>query len=404
MKLIRSLAAASGMSLFIVAALSQAGIAQESIKLGIIAPFDTPPGEGLVNAARMAAEDINSAGGIDGKQIELIVRNDQYEASAGVDAYRRLALNDEVVAVLGTASSGVSMAILDHMARYRVPFISTGAASLQLSERVADQYDRFKYWFRVMHTSDNIADSVADWAINYVNAELGYTKVGILAENALWTDGVLPRIKEQLEEAGIEIVAEELFDVDTRDFRPLLSRINDLGAEFIIDFSSHVDGSIYVRQWGQLEGPVMGGLNASATSSRFWTDTEGGALGHSNLIQGSYRLDMTPKTIEWYDRYEEAFGVSPDYTSGYTYDAIFIVKEAIERGLSTDPEEMVSALEETDYIGVAGRWVFDERHDPLFGAGYRVMGMTQWREDGEREVVWPVDVKTDDYFLLPWQQ
>lgn len=391
-------------TLVLMGVLFNPSFGQDTIKLGIIAPFDTPPGEGLINAAHMAADDINEAGGIDGREVELVIRNDEYEASVGVDAYRRLVLRDDVVAVLGTASSGVSMAITDHMARYKVPFISTGAASLDLSAKVADDYDRFKYWFRVMHTTENIADSVADWAVNFLHDELGYTQAAILSENALWTDGVVPRIKQLMEDAGIEIVAEEKFDLDTRDFRPILTRIEQGGAEFIIDFSSHVDGATYVRQWGQLKGPIMGGLNASGTSSRFWDDTEGGAIGHADLIQGGYRVALTPKTIEWFDRYTGRFEVSPDYTTGYTYDAIYIVKEAIESAGSTDPDAMVDALEDTDYTGVAGRWVFNEDHDPLFGPNYRVMGMTQWQEDGEREVIWPEEIKTADFLLLPWQK
>lgn len=376
----------------------------DSIKIGIIAPFDTPPGEGLINAAEMAADEINAGGGIAGRTVELVVRNDSYQASEGVDAYRRLVLSDEVDVVLGTASSGVSMAITDQMARYRVPFISTGAASLDLSAKVADDYERYKYWFRVMHTSDDIALSVGDWAVNFLNGELGYTRGAILAEDALWTDGVIPIIRQLLEEANVEIVVEENFDLETRDFRPILSRIESFGAEFILDFSSHVDGSTYVRQWGQLEGPVMGGLNASGTSSRFWNDTEGGAAGHSDLIQGGYRVALTPNTIDWFDSYIEEYEVSPDYTTGYTYDAMYIVKEAIERAGSTDPNAFVAAMEESDYTGVAGRWVFDEKHDPMFGPGYRVMGMTQWQADGSREVVWPADVKTADFLLMDWQR
>jgi branched-chain amino acid transport system substrate-binding protein len=54
--------------------------AQDTVKVGIIAPFNTPPGEGLLNAARMAAEDINASGGIGGKQLELVIANDEYKA------------------------------------------------------------------------------------------------------------------------------------------------------------------------------------------------------------------------------------------------------------------------------------------------------------------------------------
>ncbi len=376
----------------------------ESVKIGVIAPYNTPPGEGLLNAARMAAEKINAGGGIGGQKLELIFANDEYKADVGANAYKKLVLSDKVVAVVGTASSGVSMAIVDQMARYRVPMISTGAATLQLSEKVAAERERYKYWFRVMHTTDNIARSVGDFVANYLRKEKGFDKVAILAENAVWARGVLPVIKQILTEAGIKVVAEEAFDLDTKDFKPMLAKIAESGAQFILDLSSHVDGAIYVKQWGELRGPPMVGLNASGTSSRFWKDTDGNAVSHVDLIQGSYRAALTPNTIEWYDSYVKQFTVSPDYTSGYTYDALFILKDAIERAKSTKPEDIVGALEKTDFTGVAARWVFEADHNSKFGPGYRVMGMTQWQPDGSRKVIWPADIKTGDYISPPWSK
>lgn len=376
--------------------------AEDTIKIGVIAPYNTPPGEGLLNAAKMAAEKINATGGIGGKKLELVFANDEYKADVGANAYKKLALSDKVVAVVGTASSGVSMAIVDQMARYRVPMISTGAATLQLSDKVVKERERYKYWFRVMHTTDNIAASVGDFVVNYFHKEKGFDKAAILSENAVWAQGVLPAIKQLMTDKGIKIVAEESFDLDTKDFKPMLAKISESGAQFILDLSSHVDGAIYVKQWGELRGPPMVGLNASGTSSRFWKDTDGNAVSHVDLIQGSYRADLTPNTVAWYDDYVKQFTVSPDYTSGYTYDAIFILKNAIERAKSTKPDDLVAALEATDYTGAAARWVFEENHNSKFGPGYRVMGMTQWRPDGTRDVIWPTDIKTGDYKAAPW--
>ena len=376
--------------------------AQDSVKIGVIAPFNTPPGEGLLSAARMAAEDINAAGGIGGAPLELVIANDEYKPDIGANAYKKLALSDKVVAVIGTASSGVSLAIVDQMARYKVPMISTGAASLKLSDKVVENYDRYKYWFRVMHTTDNIARSVGDFVVNYLFKVRNFDKAAILSENAVWTNGVLPTIKEVMAEGGVEIVSEERFDLDTKDFKPLLAKVRDSGAQFIVDFSSHVDGAIYVKQWGELQGLPMVGLNSSGTSSRFWKDTDGNAVSHADLIQGSYRAALTPHTIAWYDRYVEKWTVSPDYTSGYTYDALHILKAAIERADSTAPDDLVAALEATDHLGVAARWVFDRDHNSKFGPGFRVMGMTQWRDDGTRAVVWPESFKTGDFMMPPW--
>ncbi len=396
----------SGLRAALTLALGMAAVlqaqAQEALKSGVIAPFNTPPGDGLLNAARMAAEDINAAGGIGGRKLELVVANDEYKPDGAVNAYKKLALSDKVTAVVGTASSGVAMAVLDQMVRYKVPFISTGAATLQLSDRVSQDYGRHKYWFRVMHTTDEMAGSLSDFAVRHLLKEKGFSRAGILAENAVWAKGLLPALKQNLGAAGVKIVAEESFDVDTKDFKPLLTKIMRADPQYIIDLSSHVDGAIYVKQWGELQGPPMFGVNASGASTRFWKDTDGHAVSHMNLIVGSQRVAMTPKTIPWYDRYVARYKVSPDYTSGYTYDALFILKQAIEKG-GTDADKLVAAMEGTDVVGVAARWAFEKNHNARFGPGYRSIPISQWRPDGERAVVWPPEIRTEPVAPPPWK-
>ncbi len=377
--------------------------AEDSVKIGVIAPFNTPPGDGLVNAARLAAEDINAAGGIGGRKLELVIANDEYKPEGAVNAYKKLALSDKVVAVVGTASSGAAMAVMDQMVRYKVPFVSTGAATLQLSERVSQDYARHKYWFRVMHTTQEMADALSDFAVRCLLKEKGYDRAAILAENAVWAKGLLPTLKQNLAQAGVKIVADETFDVDTKDFKPLLSKIMRAEPQYIIDLSSHVDGAIYVKQWGELQGPPMFGVNASGASTRFWKDTEGRAVSHMNLMTGSQRVAITPKTIPWYDRYVARYKVSPDYTSGYTYDALFLLKQAIEKG-GTEPDKLVTALEGADMVGVVARWAFEKHHNARFGTGFRAIGVNQWRPDGERSVVWPAEIRTEPVALPPWKR
>lgn len=398
------LSVALGLIVGIVEGSRTANAANDPIKIGIIAPFNTPPGEGLINAAKMAAEEINAAGGIGGRPLELVIANDEYKADVGAAVYKKLVLSDKVAAVVGTASSGVSLAIVDQLGRYRVPMISTGAASLALSAKVKQDYDRYKYWFRMMQTTDNTAQSIGDFVVNYIHKKKGYDKAAILVENAAWAQDVLPTVKKLMVESGIRIVAEESFDVDTKDFKPLLSKIEGSGAQFIIDFSSHVDGASYVKQWGELKGPPMLGLNASGTSSRFWKDTGGQAVSHVDLIQGSFRTALTGRTVQWYDAYLKKYNVSPDYTSGYTYDALYVLKAAIEKVGGTDPDKLVTALEAVDYTGVSARWVFESDHNARFGPGYRIMGMTQWRPDGSQVVVWPPALSTGEFQLPPWKQ
>ena len=377
--------------------------AAEVLRIGVIAPFNTPPGDGLLNAARLAADDINAAGGIGGRPVELVLANDEYKPDGAANAYKKLALSDQVVAVVGTASSGSALAVVDQMVRYKVPFLSTGAATLQLSDRVMQDRERHKYWFRVMHTTDEMAGSLSDFAVRFLLKERGLVRAALLTENAVWAKGLLPPLKQGLAAAGVKVVAEEAFDVDTKDFKPLLTKLLRADPQYIIDLSSHVDGAIYVKQWGEMQGPPMVGVNASGASTRFWKDTEGRAVSHMNLMTGGQRVAMTPRTIAWYDRYVARFKVSPDYTSGYTYDALFILKQALEKGAAT-PDALVQSLEAMDLVGVTARWAFERNHNARFGPGFRAIGVNQWRPDGERRVVWPPEIRTEPMAAPPWQR
>ena len=187
----------------------------------------------------MAAEDINGAGGIGGKPLELVIANDEYKPDIGANAYKKLALSDKVVAVIGTASSGVSLAIVDQMARYKVPMLDRR----RLLE-VIGQSGRELRPLQVLVSSHahhrQHCPFGGDFVVNYLFKVRNLDRAAILSENAVWTNGVLPTIKEVMTGGGVQVVSEERFDLDTKDFKPLLAKVRNSGAHFIVDFSSHV--------------------------------------------------------------------------------------------------------------------------------------------------------------------
>jgi branched-chain amino acid transport system substrate-binding protein len=136
------------------------GLCADTIKIGIITPFKTPSGESLLKAAEMAAEDINAQGGIMGKKVELVLGNTEYKPEKGAMAYKKLVLEDKCKVVIGTCSSGVAKAVMDQMARYKTLFIPTGAASEALSDLYKSDPKKYKYFFRVMHLSGELASAV----------------------------------------------------------------------------------------------------------------------------------------------------------------------------------------------------------------------------------------------------
>lgn len=373
----------------------------KTIKIGVLAPFKTPSGEDQMNAAQMAVEDINAKGGIMGQKVELILGNDEYKPEKGVMAFKKLALEDKCDVVFGTCSSGVAKAVMDQMARYKKIFIATGAASEALSDLLKSDPAKYKYWFRVMHLSGDLSTAVHEFIYNLPVKKIGAKRIAIMAENALWTRGMVKDAEEFFKEKALEIVYSEFFDTETKDFTPIFTKIIKNKAEFIYEISAHVDGAVYIKQWYDLQGPMIGGVSGTGVNDRYWKDC-GGKAESESIVVYTPRVAITPKTIPFYDKYVSKFNLAPGYPTGYTYDAIHMYKEAVEKAKTTDPDKLVPIIEKMDYVGVAGRYVFDELHNPRYGEGYRQLPIAQWRKDGSRAVVWPSKIASGEYQLPPW--
>jgi branched-chain amino acid transport system substrate-binding protein len=149
---------------------------------------------------------------------------------------------------------------------------------------------------------------------------------------------------------------------------------------------------------------MIAGVSGTGTSDRYWKDCGGKAVSEALSASGAFRVAMTPKTIPLYDRYVAKFKEEPGYPSLYTYDALFIFKEAVEKAKTTDSDALVPFLEKTDHVGFAGRIVFQDDRNCKYGEGYRLLPVTQWREDGSRVVVWPKSLATGEYLPPPWKK
>src|ERR1700730_1420318 len=135
---------------------------KEPIKIGIISEESAISGTGISNGAQLAVDSINAAGGIEGRKVEIIRYDDHSSAADAVRAFQRAVSQDKVVAVIGTYISEIALALEPWAARSHIPFITTGAASNEISKHVHDDYDKNKYTFHEFMTSPFMADSVCD--------------------------------------------------------------------------------------------------------------------------------------------------------------------------------------------------------------------------------------------------
>jgi branched-chain amino acid transport system substrate-binding protein len=368
----------------------------DPIKIGVIGEESSVAGASLTRAAVMAADDINAHGGVSGRKIEVITYDNHSSAADSVRAFQRAVSQDKVVAVIGSYISEVALALEPWSARLHMPFITPGAASNLISKAVRDDYDHYKYTFHGWLTSAFNAQAVCDYTKDMLVGPFHLKTAVVMSEDAAWTTPLDAGYLECLPKAGLKVIDHIRFNPDTADFTPLFHQIEDAHPDVIITGISHV-GVQPTVQWHDQQVPIpMFGISAQATTSAFWKDTNGAAEGIITVTAATPDVALSPVTIPFAQAYIKKHGVTPAYVGYSAYDMVHVVAEAIERtGGSTDPDNLVTALEATDHAGTMGRIQFYGRDDQFthamkYGPGLVTMVAIQW-QSGKQVCIWPAD-------------
>ncbi len=392
----------------------------KEITIGVIGPMFFTPGEHHWYGAQMAAEEINAEGGIqvgdETYRVRLIRSNSNeiLSISDAASAMEKLVSVDDVDFVVGGIKTEAVLAMQDIAMDYKKIFLGCGAATPELNTRVTDDYDRYKYWFRVLPINSlylgQVGFEILGMVAQKIVTELEVQpKVAILAEQAVWADSIVEAAQSILPTLGMEIVGTWRLSATADQVTSELTAIENAGANIIYTALSGPVGLHYARKWGELEIPAASvGINVEAQDGGFWEAT--GALGNYETTLNMYaRVNITDQTISFVDKFTDRIGGPPTYNAG-TYEALYVLKTAIENAGTLDSDAIVTELEQTDRTGTAGRIVFTENHDLTWGPGYVTAIGVQWL-DGDMRAVWPPpggewqDVAyegTVEYLLPPW--
>ncbi len=372
--------------------------AGEPIKIGVIAEISTLPGAAIPKGAQIAADGINAKGGVMGRPIQLVVYDNHVSSVESVRAFQRLASQDKVVAVIASFISEVVLALEPWSARLRMPFITPGAASNNISKQVHDDYDHFKYTFHGWFTSYFIAKSTSDSAHDLLVDQLHMKSSVVMSEDAAWTTPLDEGYLEFLPKAGLAVLDHIRFSPDTTDFTPIFNRIEARKPDVIITGISHV-GVVPTVQWAEQKVPIpMYGVSSQATSSDFWKDTHGACEGVTSQAGAAPDSAITPLTLPFTQGYLKRYGLLPAYCGYSSYDMVYVIAEAIARAGSTAADKMVTGLEATDHVGTIGRIKFYGRtarftHAIEYGIDLVPGVMLQWQQ-AKMKTIWPLKYAT----------
>ena len=390
----------------------------DDVKIGVIGPMQFTQGEGHWNGALLAAEEINAKGGIQVGSEWLpikLVKVDSNEFLSVPDATNAMELaisRHKVNFLVGGFRTEAVLVMQDIAMDNKKIFIGCGAAHPKLCSRVKENYDRYKYWFRVTPINSRYLVKV-DFILLGMVAKIMATelkipkiKVAIVAEKAVWADPIVGIAQKNLPKMGMEVVGVWQPSPVATDVTAELSAIQSSGAHVIFtSFSSSV-GITFAKQWGELKVPAAAvGINVEAQKDGFWAAS--GGKGNYTLTINTYaRVKITDTTIAFFDKYRKRFKEAPNYTAG-TYEAVYALANAVEKADSLNPDKVVAAMEKTKQIGAAGVLAFDETHDVVWGPEFVTALGTQW-QNGENKCVWPVNWQgityegAVPYQLPPW--
>jgi branched-chain amino acid transport system substrate-binding protein len=401
-----------GLVAFALAAVVSSGAQAQTIKIAILGPMAFVQGENHWAGAEMARDEINKAGGINvgGKrrQIEL-VRADTNEMASVPDAtnaIERVITRDKVDFLIGGFRSEAVLAMQEVAMDYKKIFLGAGAAHSKLGLNVEQNYNRYKYWFRYTPTKDvdlartlfAVMGSIGQQVRTELKTET--PKVALLAEKAVWTEGLIAAAQKTLPgPLKMEVVGLWQPSATATDVTAELSAIDRSGAQIVFTMLSGPVGISVARQMGERNmKAVAWGINVEGQKDEFWKAAAGKAQFVSTLDTYA-EVEMTPKTIPFVQAFKKRYGKAPTYNAA-TYDAIMFLKANIEQVGSLDADKLVEAMEKGEHVGTGAVVTFDKRHDLVWAVGKTAGIAVQW-QDGKKVPFWPPNVKGMQPFKLP---
>jgi branched-chain amino acid transport system substrate-binding protein len=379
----------------------------QEIRIGVIGPMKFVQGKGHWNGAVMAAEEINAKGGVQvgGKKMKITLiqadSNEFLSITDATNAMERLITKDKVNFVVGGFRTEGVLAMQDIAMEHKRIFIGCGAAHNELCDRVAKNYNTYKYWFRGTPYNSTYLVRAAFIHLGTVAAVLKQSlnipqlKVAIVVEKAMWADPMIPAAEGAIPKMGMEVAGVWRPSPVATDVTAELSAIQRSGAHILFTIFSSSVGIPFARQAGELKIPaVQVGINVEAQKDGFWQATQG--TGNYVITSNTYARGVERNELEkpFVDTYVKRFGETPTYTSD-TYTAIIYgLAPTIEQAGTLDTDKIVSILEERVYKVPSGtvKYMKDAEgrplHDLTFGPGFLTGLATQW-QDGKLVGVWP---------------
>ncbi|MEK6455314.1 ABC transporter substrate-binding protein [Caldifermentibacillus hisashii] len=322
-------------------------------------------GQSISEGMELAIEEINDSGGVDGKKIKVVKVDNKSDNAEAASAATRLTSQENVLAIIGAATSGNTIAQAQIANDTKTILLSPSGTAPNVTENEDGSIN--EYVFRTSYI-DPFQGTVA---ANFAAKELGVKTAAIYSDSASdYAKGLAAAFKETFQKAGGKIVAEESYVAGDTDFRSTLTRIKSANPEFVFIPGYYEEVGLIVKQ-ARESGVTVPLMGADGWDSPTLVDLAGKDALNNTFITNHYSAqDPDTKIQEFVTKFKEKYkDKSPDAFNALGYDSVYLLVDAIKRAGSLDREAVKDALAETKDISlVTGVVTIDKKHNPIKSA------------------------------------
>jgi branched-chain amino acid transport system substrate-binding protein len=374
---------------------SDDGASTESIKIGTLYPVTgdlAKLGQECVNGVKLAAKEINAAGGIKsmgGAQIELIEADSQGKPDVGIAEVERLAQQDNVSAILGTYQSSVAIPASQAAQRLQVPML--------ISMAIADEVTQkgYEYVFRICPTADYYAKTMIEFCGEMATIAPDYPaieKVALLHEDTDFGQSTATGLKKYAKEAGLEITAEVAYPGSAADLTTQVSKALAGDPDIVLTTTYLNDSILIIQAKEKLGAKVLFFDSAGGTVDPAFVERLGAAA-EKTLTEIEYTKFAGEAAQGFNDRYLAEYDIEPSSNGAYGYQAMYVMAKALEDGKSADRAALQQALSSVSLDTAKGDTIVIPSNTISFGSDGQFSAplFVVQVQDGALAPVYPVD-------------
>ena len=336
--------------------------AGDTIKIGVnfeLSGDVATYGEANVQGIEMAAEEINKAGGIDGKQIELVKYDTKSDAAEATTLATKLMTQDKVITVIGPATPGGMKATTPVAEQNKIPVVPGSAPA---DDVTVDATGVKQFAFRTCFNDSFQGTAAANYAVSKFSAK----KAVILRDSSSdYSKGLADAFRTTFTEAGGEIVSEDAYAKGADNFNAVMTKFKGQQFDVIYLPGYYTEAGKAIKQARDLgvTQPILGG---DGFDSPVLAEQAGAQLTDVYYTNHYSSEDQDPKVQEFIKAFKAKYNTDPNAFNALGYDTLKFVADRVKRAATKDGVGVQKALAETkDFAGVTGTFSVDENHNPV---------------------------------------